>query len=731
MLIAVSKTIQVVSRSLKELRSIEKMFPGLLTEHDKFRLARANAKRKAKKEGVEFDSSRFKRTFTQKDLAAGSLIVPTSAGTVTDYDDDFDIVAMMDKSLDPLTGTLRDLKYDDSDLPVAKNYYDFVFNLSGANASPPWSRQMWSLLRLYGEVCPVCSHPEWYSDIEVVPKNYESKEFPEYLQFLEYGICPKCKNNKYDLIKHHGLYPYQEGVFVWGQRSGKSRTAASGAGYRQHQMLKFPKFGTLTRAMDPATPLSMTFVSLTFGKAYSLLWEPFTNMINENKWYSQLFEVLDYYGKKHGVELYARKKEFLKFFHKNLKAYPSTPHGPTLRGDTRYDAYIDELGLFPLPKGDEEEDEQSARANADEAHKSLNNSLATVQSAAADLMRQGYYHVPTGMMLGVSSPMSRRDKVMRLLGDSRSEVGKKAILGIQLPTWDVNPFLGRDAPVIALAYKRNPEKAERDFGANPPRVHSSFMGEGIITNEVFSGTRNSHSLQPIVQNGRLSGKLRRSVSVAQPTLLAIDAGLVNNSFTFTSLYFDFNKVKTIVTTVLELIPVDGYEIDFNLVYTNIIHPLIKENNGAALLADRWNSIDILHRAQHDFPDLYVKQVTLRRRHFDSLVNIQRSNNIILPRAEMPIKEILTVEPEDYRTFFVNKPVSHLAHQMTTVRDTHPNKPPEKGEGYTDDIFRSYALGAVMIHDPKIQQILETAKTKMITEPKSPRVAAIFVPRLYR
>lgn len=713
--------VKVARRTLKELRAMERLFPDLLTDDDKARLVRADARRKAKKRVAPTAPINHNENTEHMEE---SVIV------TTDYEDDFDIVAMMDKAVDPLTGTLRDLKYDDSDLPLAKNYYDFVFNLSGANVSPPWSRQMWSLLKLYGEVCPVCSHPDWYHDIEVVPKDYPSKDFPEYLQLLEYGICPKCKNNKYDLIKQHNLYPYQEGVFVWGQRSGKSRTAASGSGYQQHRMLKFPKFGTLTRAMDPATPLAMTFVSLTFGKAYSLLWEPFINMIEENKWYSQLFELLDYYGKKHGVELYSKKKEFLKFFHKNLKAYPSTPHGPTLRGDTRYAAVIDELGLFPLPKGDEEEDEQSARANADEAHKSLNNSLATVQAAAQDLMQQGYYHAPTGIMMGVSSPMSRRDKVMRLLADSRSEAGKRAILGIQLPTWDVNPYMSRESPVIALSYKRNPEKAERDFGANPPRVHSSFMGEGIVNSEVFSGIKNSHSLQPNVHQGRLTGKLRRAVSIANPSLISIDAGLVNNSFTFTSMYFDFERVKTIVTTVLELIPVDGYEIDFNSVYTNIINPLIKENNGAALLADRWNSIDILHRAQHDFPDLYVKQVTLRRQHFDSLVNIQRSRNIILPRPEMPIKEILTVEPDDYRTFFVNKPVSHLAHQMTTVRDTHPGKPPEKGEGYTDDIFRAYALGAVMIHDPKIQQVLEAAKTRLQTEPRKPRVAAIFVPRQY-
>lgn len=868
------------------------------------------------------------------------------------YGEQFDIRRLMDEAHDPLTGTLRDLRIDDRDLPTAKNYFDFCYNYLSGNV--PWSRQMWSMLKFFGEICPhpKCSDRRWLNNVLNIPKDFPTKDLPERLTFLEHGVCPKCKRNKRQLIKHGRMMNYKEAVFVWGQRcvtgdtlvvtsngleyigdiakgkakgfqefkqlvhngkeleesshfyvapnkervhkiklssgavikgtkdhplmtstgfkrsediqvgdyvqqvvgtnqwgtsslpisldyvkayikehnklpprllnateeqaalfiasyksqpfqvfgealsgllsvfanfgyvahcsngqiftvgkrhitphavlmlvtenalskseyttydftlpkthqfvangilnhnSGKSTTVTSGSAYHLHRFLKFPVFGTMTNLMQASTPLTMTFVSLTYGKAYAVLWEPFTNFITESPWFNQYFEMLDYHGNKYGKELYAYKKEFIKFFHKKLNLAPSHPDKSILRGETRFGAAIDELGLFPLPKGDEEEDEESQRANADEAHKSLTNSLTTVQSVADMLLQQGHFHVPNGYMFGVSSPFSERDKVMRLLKDSRGEEGRKFIFGSQLATWEINPGIHRDSPMIALAYEKNFEKADRDFGANPPRVDSPYIQSDVIREGVFEGKRNSHLLTYTFTPKYIGGTIRQVADVLLPTCLSLDAGEVDNSFAITGTSYDFKTGKTIVHTVLEVIPQQGLRINHDNLYTTVILPLAKALNVRAVVADRWNSLNILHRLENDLPwEVYIRQISPRRDDFDMFTKMLIDKTVILPRPEIAIDKLLEAEVEDYRTFFLNKPVAHLAHQITTVREVSPVKPPEKGTGYTDDTFRATILGATKIHLPKIKEILEKAeKTSRATVKRS---GAVFISR---
>lgn len=514
---------------------------------------------------------------------------------------------------------------------------------------------------------------------------------------------------------------------ILNHNSGKSTTVTSGSAYHLHRFLKFPVFGTMTNLMQASTPLTMTFVSLTYGKAYAVLWEPFTNFITESPWFNQYFEMLDYHGNKYGKELYAYKKEFIKIFPKKLNLAPSHPDKSILRGETRFGAAIDELGLFPLPKGDEEEDEESQRANADEAHKSLTNSLTTVQSVADMLLQQGHFHVPNGYMFGVSSPFSERDKVMRLLKDSQGEEGKKFIFGSQLATWEINPGIHRDSPMIALAYEKNFEKADRDFGANPPRVDSPYIQSDVIKEGVFEGKRNSHLLTYTFTPKYIGGTIRQVTDVLLPTCLSLDAGEVDNSFAITGTSYDFKTGKTIVHTVLEVIPQQGLRINHDNLYTTVILPLAKALNVRAVVADRWNSLNILHRLENDLPwEIYIRQISPRRDDFDMFSKMLIDKTIVLPRPEIPVDKLLTAEVEDYRTFFLNKPVAHLAHQITTVREVSPVKPPEKGTGYTDDTYRATILGATKIHLPKIKEILEKAEKTSRTVRK--RSGAVFVSR---
>jgi hypothetical protein len=668
-------------------------------------------------------------------VSSGGIIVPE-----TKYGDDFDIVGLMNEARDPDTGLLRDLKIDDRDLAHASSFYDYAFTIIGEDAHPPWMVQMWTGLLLFSEVCPVCSDKRWLDlewFIEHVDKSMPSKDVKQGLKILKHGVCPKCKRTKHDLIVNHGMHNYTELVNVLGQRSGKSSSASLYASYHTHRMLKFPRLADHTKAMQKSTELTGTFVSLTFAKALGLLWTPFINIINESRWYAQYHSLLDHYGEKYGVELYRKKDEFIKYFHRSMKLYPTNPKSQTLRGDTRFLAVIDELGLFPLPSGNDEEDEKSDRANADEAHKSLTNSLVTVQAIQGDLLAQGL-NCPPALMIGVSSPISMRDKVMRRLQDAKTVEGKKFILGVNLPTWKVNPSINRDTPIITLAYASNPEKAERDFGANPPRVHQTFIKPSQVNPILFS-VKNTHAIKYHYDKpGLLYAKVECLYRPKYPSVVCIDAGHSNNSFTLIGAHFDFATQKTVVTTCVELMTHDNRKIDFNSTYLNVILPILKDINGVVLLADQWQSLDILSRAQSDMglvpmagkekPRCMAKQYSPRRRDFDSLVAMIENESMALPLLpETDYKHVVS----DYIEFKTlnGQPVKHLLLQMLTVRDAGEGKCPEKGEGYTDDIFRALVL-TTKIHHESIMLRLKTADESVVAKERRAMPTPIFVPRAF-
>lgn len=639
-------------------------------------------------------------------------------GTFVDLPDDFDIRALMAQAEDPLTGTMRNLRIDDRDLPHAKNYWDYSANIIGRDANMPWAKQMWVGLMTSGEICTACTKPR-YLDPMNIPKDFNSMEFPKLVTILEHGVCPKCKRHKWDLIKNHGLKNYLEVTNVWGQRSGKSSSAFGGTSpYLAHLYMKFPNLPTLApQSMQASTELTASFVSLTTGKAIGVMWVPFKKHIEGSKWWKEYFKILDDSKNKYGVELYRNSTMYMKFHHKNMHFYPTGPRSSVLRGDTRIFCGLDELGLFPLPQGDAEEDNESERANADEAHKSLMNSLLTVQTIRLKLLKQGYSSVPWAGLQSVSSPFSLRDKVMRLLRHSRTSEGQTTILGTNFATWEINPDIDRDNPVIVAAYASNAEKAERDYGANPPAVHSRYMPVSSFE-KAFTGGQNSHNFQYIYDQPEfIYGKIEKVRTQRWPGIVSIDAGAVDNSFTITGMHYDFVTNKSVVTTVLECMPHEGRRINFNLLYQHVILPLLKDLNAVALLADQWQSIDILNRAQDDMglnpnrkPRCKAKQHSPNRKDFDAVRAMLTSGNVILPTVhEVDRKLILEGGIINYKQEMINKPVQHLMLQMSTVKDIGHGRCPTKGDDMTDDIFRALALGIAKMHHPKVMEALIEAK----------------------
>jgi hypothetical protein len=319
----------------------------------------------------------------------------------------------------------------------------------------------------------------------------------------------------------------------------------------------------------------------------------------------------------------------------------------------------------------------------------------------------------------VSSPIAQRDKMMRLLRQSQTTDGSKYLLGVNLPTWEANPNIERDNPIIVMAYLTNAEKAERDYGANPPSVHSQFIPRTAFEEGVFVNGQNSHNFRYVMDTpGQIYGRIERIRTVRWPSVLSIDAGHVNNSFVITAQHYDFDTDKTVTSTVLECMPQEGRSINFNLLYQHVILPLAKDVNAVVMLADQWQGLDLLYRIETDMgmnplgkPRCKAKQYSPRRRDFNTVVQMMSAKTLLLPTVnEVDKQRVFDGNIADYRADMLNKPVSHLFLQMNTVCGEGETKCPTKGEGYTDDIFRALVLGVSKLHEPKVMDRLKEARS---------------------
>jgi hypothetical protein len=518
----------------------------------------------------------------------------------TDYDSkELDLVSMLESVLDSKTSIVpRDLKVNDGDIKEYPNFYEFVTDPKGLGVSP-FPRQMFLALWLFADFCVHCSDPDYYEDIFQVPVDMPIAEFPERFQMLEFGVCPCCGKDRRDLFRSKMLHPYRELALVAGQRGGKSMFTSILVCYLLHRYLKLQKptevFGLLSN-----TTLVGTFVALTFQGASELLWAPIRDLIGDSPWYNQLHKLLGDYESRYPGEVFRSMDTFLHYKHRKLLLYPSGPNKRTLRGRTRFATAIDELGWFAA--GDAAEGK--VLISGDEIYTALDRSLLTVRAAALNLWKQGYVHIPTAYAFNISSPSSIRDNIMVLV---KNNLTSRSILTSQLATWELNPNIRRSD--LNNEFKNDPVKAERDYGANPPLGDSLYIEdvEGIAA--CFTGRKNAIEykyIQKVTERRVLrAAKITKThqPSLIPPSVLSIDAGVTNNSFSMTLLHRNPNEKgpKVVVPLMVEVIPEKGtMHLNFAKIVSELIHPIIDQFNVQGVVADRWQSILLLHQLAEDF-----------------------------------------------------------------------------------------------------------------------------------
>lgn len=480
---------------------------------------------------------------------------------------------------------------------------------------------------------------------------------------------------------------------ILSHNSGKSHTVGTYLfPYLVHRLLKTQRpaqFYGLSRT----TVLQGTFAALTYTQAKDTLWTPFFGAITQGKWFQNFHSMLKHYENVYGEKLFKLTDTFVDYRVRGLQIFPMGPDMRIMRGRTRFGFSIDEIAYF-----DNERDSGKVKINAHEVYDALANSLATVRTAADQLISRGYNDVFPAYAFNVSSPTSKADMIHVLLERAKDS---RSMYGIHRATWEVNPNFKRNSPFITEAYRKDPESAEKNFAANPPLIANPFIAnhkmiqacEGTKKNKVVIKTVFRNSKQP--GQSYMYGAVDMIKKSGRASIMAIDAGEKDNSFSI-ACGSTVDGVNLNVDLIGEVIPLPGYRINHSLMYEHVILPIMKARNVKVLLADRWNSLTLLSDAQldmadpdEDIPTFIAKQYSLKYVDMVGVRTRMEQGSVLFPRSELPVEKLLEAQDADYRDFYKGKPIAHLFKQLYTIRDLL--KGVGKGAGYTDDNWRAAAL----------------------------------------
>jgi intein/homing endonuclease len=361
---------------------------------------------------------------------------------------------------------------------------------------------------------------------------------------------------------------------------------------------------------------------------------------------------------------------------------------------------IDEFGWFTGT-------EKAIKLNPDEVYKALSNSLKTIRVASERIRkRTKYFHLPTGYAINISSPMSARDGIMRLLYKSRKI---KTIHAFHYPTWEMNPTYVKSD--FDDDYLKNPVTARRDFGAFPPLADSPFIAEAGPLIELQDKTRENmvkYVLQ-MVQSGNgnkyVSAMIKKIKPCGRPLMMGLDAGFSNNAFAIVLCSYTHDG-EVILEGVIEVKPLPGMPVNFPHVYKKVIKPILDSQTVIAVVIDRWQSIDLVQRIEEDYEgEIDAFRYSLKYGDFEMVRSRLLGEQVRLPVPEVKTWDAIIKGVEDYEEYFIGRPISHFFLQLVTVQDS--GRRVEKSGDLDDDIFRAFSLCVRWIFDEEYKYSMLT------------------------
>ena len=589
---------------------------------------------------------------------------------------------------------------DEGDVPKSPNLLDFCINKKFLNVLP-YPRQVEVGLMFFEEYCPDCSNPAWLFGDERDLDLFDQPmgEILENVTRLEFGLCPKCGQNRNDFVKQGYFHNPYELAGCAGQRSGKSAVIAMIAAYVLHRYLCIPD-PIRTLGLLSSSQLYMSMTAISAGQAEASLWTPFKEYVDQAPWFVEYHKLLADTGERLGTELMHRPRTFLVYKHKRIACMYEAPNKRRLRGKTRFFTAIDEIGWMEADAA-----KQSVTMSADEISASLDNSLRTVRSMVETLReKRNLFNLPDGYACNISSPSDKNDRIMRSVRSARTN---RKIYAYHYPTWEANPFISRAS--LQPEYDKSKMVAERDFGAVPPLANDPFIDNPNCV-DLMIVPDHKHNLIQVKMEYNVDdfGNKTKYASVKvphidkrKPRMLLVDAGEKRNHFAVMLMTWDTKLNRPRVDYVFDVPPEEGIPINFALMWEHCFKPLVSGLLIKHMFSDTWNSTDLVQKLrQHK---VMSEQYTLK---FMDLIEIAArlsSGELMLPKPELPVED-LRMTYENPVEFVDGKPILGLILQMLTVRQVGRRvTKPVNGE---DDMFRALALGMFHIIRPEIKRIYE-------------------------
>ncbi len=129
------------------------------------------------------------------------------------------VASMVRDIIEQSNGTFKpkDTRVDDSAMPLAKNFYEWVTRdeFAGTVMTPFLEQLIWGII-LFAEFCPRCSDVDWLYDDHKVDDTFLT--FERKVCLFENGVCPACKGRRSEFVNRGELFFYQELAVCAGQR---------------------------------------------------------------------------------------------------------------------------------------------------------------------------------------------------------------------------------------------------------------------------------------------------------------------------------------------------------------------------------------------------------------------------------------------------------------------------------------------------------------------------------
>lgn len=452
---------------------------------------------------------------------------------------------------------------------------------------------------------------------------------------------------------------------------------------------------------NPPAPFYGTFTAVSLKQAMDNLWQPFRGYL-DSPWWKLYFEILDYYGKKLGVELYKNNTTYLQIQHKKLAWLCEPPSKKKLRGKTRFYFGIDELSWHDLGTK-----EDSILGSAKEVMASGRNSLLTFRKKANNKLLKGNFNIPTAIECYCSSPAEANDILMRKVREAKSN---PKMLGFRYATWEFNPDykgpedIGETDQMVLM----------RDFGANPPLGDKQYYSDaknlvemiGNKINMVNYSTQESKnefgevSLYPKIETFNYTNTF--------PKILTLDNGQANNCFAASLLHIDNGVVVT--DSLFNIKPTKTNKVNLSKCFDDFVKKLVtnKQLNIVMVAYDRWNSAQAVDSLKDSgvlavqYSPKYQDFDDIRRNYFSTKSFSFTKPLLINPRVLIDYEGDFDFLEASYKDINFG-----LLYQILTVRDL--GKMLAKPTLGDDDLFRAWSLGSILIRKEEYKDKFSSTK----------------------